>query len=765
MAFNVSPSVNVREVDLTTGVPQLSTTIGAAAGVMRWGPLSLRVLVDSEQMLAARFGKPTNLNAETWFNAASFLAYGNQLYVSRAANTAGISPIVTVVSVAGNATLTGTDTTNLVVGMILVASNSSALSLGTTIASIVNTTAVTIASGSHALANATSSVQFVSNNAAFTSMANTGQVSNFAGQIVKNDDDFTTKDGTFDADVAFIARYPGLIGDSLRISVVDSAQSFMSTMNLVAVGNGGATVSINVGSNAANVTIIYGHDGTSQNNARLAVNTAATNFAANLQVTDLLEFGNSSVGTQSLKISAIDVYSSNVNATIAAATFNIQFEDELRIISNVVMANTLTRFWEWFDLMDVAPGQSDWMTSYGNTSANDELHAVVVDHDGLFSGVAGTVLESYKGLSRATDSKNLDGGSNYYKTVINQNSQYVWVTNDRTAGYSNTGLNLASTSNASVQNLHFYYGQDGSDETNVALGVLSNAWDFFQAVEEVDVSLILAGKARGGTAGGQMANYLIDNLAELRKDCVVFVSPEKADVVNTIGNEVDNVVEFRNTLRSTSYGFLDSGYKYMYDRYNDIYRWIPLNGDMAGLAVRTDTTNDPWWSFAGYNRGGIKNVVRLAWNPKKSYRDELYKRSINPVITEPGQGTLLLGDKTLLSKESAFSRIGVRRLFITIEKAIATTAKYFLFEFNDEFTRAMFRNTITPYLRDIQGRRGIYDFQVVCDATNNDADTIDSWTMNGDIYIKPARSINYINLTFVAVRTGVAFQEIIGKAF
>ena len=223
------------------------------------------------------------------------------------------------------------------------------------------------------------------------------------------------------------------------------------------------------------------------------------------------------------------------------------------------------------------------------------------------------------------------------------------------------------------------------------------------------------------------------------------------------------MVSFRNNLRSTSYAVMDSGYKYMYDRYNDLYRWIPLNGDVAGLCVRTDNTNDPWWSPAGLNRGQIKNLVKLAYNPRKADRDTLYKAGINPVVTFPGQGTILFGDKTLLNKPSAFDRINVRRLFIVLEKAIATASKFTLFEFNDAFTRAQFKSLVVPYLREVQGRRGITDFLVVCDDTNNTPDIIDRNEFVGDIYIKPARSINFIQLNFVAVRTGVAFSEVVGQ--
>jgi phage tail sheath protein FI len=305
------------------------------------------------------------------------------------------------------------------------------------------------------------------------------------------------------------------------------------------------------------------------------------------------------------------------------------------------------------------------------------------------------------------------------------------------------------------------------------MAALGSAYDLFADASTVDLSLILQGKATGAVTNEetgarnevQLANYLIDNIAEVRKDCVVFVSPAYGDVVgiNTENAQAQNIVDFRRLLRNTSYAFLDSGYKYQYDKYADVYRYIPLNGDMAGITARSDSVRDPWFSPAGFTRGQVKNLVKLAFSPSKAERDLLYKNDVNPVVTFPGQGTILYGDKTLLGRSSAFDRINVRRLFIVLEKAIATASNSTLFEFNDEFTRSQFKNLVEPYLRDVQGRRGIVDFRVVCDETNNTAEVIDSNRFVGDIYIKPAKSINFIQLNFVAVRSGVEFNEIAGQ--
>jgi hypothetical protein len=383
-----------------------------------------------------------------------------------------------------------------------------------------------------------------------------------------------------------------------------------------------------------------------------------------------------------------------------------------------------------------------------------------VDEDGGFTGSPGIVLEVWQGLSRATDAKNSDGTSNYYKTAVNQQSSFVWLAADRSGSNSAPAISISSAQ-AAAPLTSSLAGATDQAESDVAFTAIATAYDQFVSPEDVDISLVLAGSARGGTNGEQLPNYLIDNIAEVRKDCMVFVSPQKADVVNTTTPD-DNILQFRNSLRSSSYAVLDTGYKQQYDKYNDTYRWIPLNGDIAGLCVRTDRARDPWFSPAGSTRGQIKNAIKLAYNPSRAQRDLLYKNSVNPVISEPAQGTILYGDKTLLARPSAFDRINVRRLFIVLEKSISTAARSLLFEFNDEFTRAQFRNLVEPFLRDVQGRRGIYDFRVVCDDTNNTSEVIDNNRFVGDIYIKPARSINYIQLNFVAVRSGVEFSEIVG---
>ena len=403
---------------------------------------------------------------------------------------------------------------------------------------------------------------------------------------------------------------------------------------------------------------------------------------------------------------------------------------------------------------DGEPGTSSWAASQG--ASNDELHIAVIDANGQFSGVRNTILEKFSFLSKASDAKNSDGSTNYYKNVINQQSKYVyWM--DHPSGGTDWGTIAAST--GAFESLGAAIGDflSGGVDAAPSDGDVQVAYDLFANKELVDVSLLLTGNHAVATV-----QHVIDNIALDRLDCVVFLSPPLSTVQNNAGDEADDIVTWRNSTldRSTSYAVMDSGWKVQYDKYNDVYVNIPLNADTAGLCARTDQTNDPWWSPAGFNRGAIKNCVKLLFSPNQTDRDTLYKNGVNPVVSFPGQGVVLYGDKTLLSKPSAFDRINVRRLFIVLEKAIATAAKFQLFEFNDVFTRAQFRSLVEPFLRDVRGRRGIYDFRVVCDETNNTGEVIDRNEFVADIYIKPAKSINFIYLNFIATRTSVSFEEV-----
>lgn len=463
---------------------------------------------------------------------------------------------------------------------------------------------------------------------------------------------------------------------------------------------------------------------------------------------------------------------SSLNAvanSFAIASFPGTLGNSLKVS---VWANTNTTLfgsWAYSTLFDKAPGTSYFVSSsFNNTTANDELHLVVVDEDGAITGVANTVLEKFANLSKATNAKNESGESIYWKDVIFRKSKWIKITG---VPYAANGVAVVGNWNVPASGSSSFDQTEGVQtdlENTFSLGGGTSAaltdgdyiagYDLIGNAEKVDVQLVMLGGASNTVA------IDVIGTVESRKDCVAFLSPTLANV--QAADATTAVINYRNNSLSnvsSSYVVMDSGWKYQYDKYNDVYRWIPLNGDIAGLCARTDTDRDPWFSPAGLTRGQIKNVIKLAYNPTKANRDELYKNGVNPVVSFTGEGTMLFGDKTLLGRPSAFDRINVRRLFIVLEKSIAKAARSSLFEFNDEFTRAQFVNLVEPFLRTVQGRRGIYDYRVVCDETNNTAEIIDRNEFVGDIYVKPAKSINFIQLNFVAVRTGVAFEEVVGK--
>ena len=578
MAFQISPGVNVTEVDLTTVVPSVLTTAGAFAGTFPWGPANQIMSIDSELNLARVFAPtpkgPDSDSAISFFTAANFLSYGNNLKTVRA-----------VGSTSNNAT-------------------------------------------------ASANVQILN-------------TSNFEITLLNQNNANTYG--------PFIAKYPGSLGNNIKVEVFDSANT------------------------------------------------------------------------------------------------------------------TLFNQWTYKNYFQSAPSTSAY--AVGVDGSNDEMHIVVLDATGKFTGVVNTVLETFGFVSKALDAT-LNGDTNYYKQVLFEKSNFVYATDpvdysntSATWGQTATGRTFARISTETYSSGKITTGLTNGSDAMPTTGNLQTAYDQFKNKDAIDVSLVLT-----GAADTTLQNYIIstianpDPLTDARRDCVVFVSPPSSAVVNKTGQETTLIGAWVDSLTKSSYVVSDSGWKYQYDKYNNVYRWIPLNGDVAGLCVATDTARDPWYSPAGLNRGAIKNAIKLAWNPSKSERDTIYSAGVNPVVSFPGQGIVLYGDKTLQNKPSAFDRINVRRLFITLERAISTAAKFSLFELNDEFTRAQFVSLVTPFLRDVQGRRGITDFKVVCDTTNNTPQVIDGNRFVGDIYIKPARSINYIQLNFVAVATGVDFTTVVGAA-
>ena len=533
-----------------------------------------------------------------------------------------------------------------------------------------------------------------------------------AGVLIENENDYINNHFSgAGSNGMWAAKCPGAIGDSLKVSFADSS-SF-----------GAATLTGTITS-AIDSTTVTG---------------SGTAFDDELVVGSILQDSTgATIGTV---------------LTIGSAT-------SLTLAANAAVAVTGAAgkrgAWPYAAQFDYAPSA----TAYGTAASatNDELHIIVVDEGGEFTGTPGTILEKFAGVSKASDAKDSVGRSNYYKTVVNQRSQYIWWTAHPAGGSNNWGgLAAAKAFTTDATAPESIVRLSGGVSGSVVAGDLQTAFGLFANDELIDVNLIFV-----GDAAATVGVYVIDNVAEVRKDCMVFLSPAAASVVDQVGSEATNIVAEVSspTLTRSSYAVFDSGYKYMYNRYYDQYIWVPCNGDVAGLCAATDNIADPWFSPAGYNRGAIKNAVKLSYSPNKSDRDTLYKAGVNPIVGFPGSGIVLFGDKTLLDKPSAFDRINVRRLFIVLEKAIATSAKFQLFEFNDAFTRAQFKNLVEPFLRDVQGRRGIYDFRVVCDETNNGTQVVDSNQFVADIFIQPAKSINFIQLNFIATRTGIAFEEV-----
>ena len=569
MAFQVSPGVNVSEIDLTTVIPAVSTTEGAIAGQFHWGPADQRVLVDSEDVLASQFGEPDSTNYQEWFTAANFLSYGNALYVSRVLNSA--------------------------------------------------------------------------NNA--TSSGNTSI-------LVKNSDDY---ENNYSAGISgagdWAAKYPGSLGNSLKVA--------------------------------------------------------------------LCPVGSDSSGT----------YFSQ---------------------------------WTYVGQFDGAPGTSEYAAA--RSGSDDEVHVVVIDEDGLFSGTPGTVLERYAFVSLASDAKTNDGSSNYVKDVINNGSRYVYL-----ATFEGTLADLSNAGTA-AQGTTYSASATGDIDSSLTVGADSAALTTsqfatgFALVSDVDTVIVDFLIAPGMASSGDQAtvvNNLISIASSTRKDCVVVASPDRAAVVNS-ATPVTSSISTTDSFTRSSYAVISNNYLKIYDKYNDQYINIPDASSVAGLMAASDLNAAPWFSPAGQRRGALLGVTALAYSATKAERDTLYKAGVNPVANIPGQGVLLFGDKTFLARPSAFDRINVRRLFLTVERAIALAARNVMFEFNDEFTRAEFVNIVEPFLREIQGRRGITDFRVVCDESNNTAAVVDRNEFIANVFIKPARSINYVTLNFVAVRTGVEFDEVVG---
>ena len=563
--------------------------------------------------------------------------------------------------------------------------------------------------------------------------------SNLSGLLVKNNKHYSDGDGTTgpydDGSAAvgiFAARSAGTWGDNLKAEMCTTADAFQRTSDTP-----NARPTMSSAGVAGDLTI-----------AVSAANTFSVNDILYLQETNGQRYKVTIIAGTTVTI---------VRYPTAVAT---------GLTGAVANGAKIDRYWFYYEQFDRAPGTSQYATDRG--AADDELHVIITDEDSGITGVAGEILEKHAAVSKASDALTDNGTANYYVDVLYDQSEFIyWM--DHPAGATNWGskaLGVTFTTPTNILDGGSMAGGVGGAVVPTE-GERQTAYDYYKDADTQSVNLLIAGPADVVAAGIATTHgvYLTD-LVDQRKDCVAFISPPEKQVVNvaTEYTQQANVMTYFDALSSSSYVVYDSGYTKQYDKYNDVMRWVPLNGHIAGACARTDALEDPWWSPAGLARGQIRGSIALAFNPALSARDVLYKGRVNPVVTFPGEGTMLWGDKTALSRNSAFSRINVRRLFLTLEEAIKLAARTVLFEFNDEFTRSNFVAMVDPYLRDVQARRGMTDFLVVCDSTNNTPQVIDNNEFRADIYIKPARSINFITLTFIATRTGVDFSEVVGRA-
>lgn len=727
MAGQVSPGVVIKERDLTNArIDNTVDNVGAIVGPFERGPVNEIVNIVDEKGLLETFGRPNSNNAEYWFTATNFLAYGGQLQVVRV----GASGLVNAVSDSATATLIENDTeyatnhfdnaqgwhyaakyagtygNNLSVHVV---DHGYDVTLGTSVA---------LTAGAGAMA--------------YTTTGATGKV-------------YEDPAG----------------GNSLKL--IETTGNFaVGTSNLLVKETGATATTLDGTVAAADATITV---------------TAATNIAVGdhlllasgeiVKVTDIASAPQLAVDrgqfgtTAAAAADGSDVF----ELTASDITSSMKWWDNLKLAGTDINWNTLVG----------RPGTSQYAANFG--SKYDELSIVVLDATGKISGTKNTVLEKFQNVSKSEGAQTSEGADNYYANVLRFGSDYLYygkhdVTNVTASygGYTTGawGSGIQDGRNYTMLGYQDYDLAGGVDGYAVTAGDLTGGYDYFADTEAITLDYILAGPLLTSRVDSITVAQKCINIASSRKDCIAFVSPYKAAVIGTMATDTeaqrDNVIDFFDGVgSSTSYAVFDSGWKYIYDRFNDTYRYVPCNGDVAGLCVQTGADLDPWFSPAGFTRGNLRGVIKLAYTPAKSDRDKLYQARINPISTFPGRGTVLFGDKTALSTPSAFDRINVRRLFLTVEKQVEALAKNVLFDLNDEITRSSFANAVGGYLREVQARRGLTDYLVVCDETNNTGDVIDRNEFVAEIYLKPSRSINFITITFVATRTGVSFDEIVGR--
>jgi Phage tail sheath protein subtilisin-like domain/Phage tail sheath C-terminal domain len=729
----LSPGVLVREVDLTVGrADNVLDNIGAIAGPFALGPVEDPIDITTENELLNVFGKPISTDAqyEYWMSASAFLSYGGVLKVVRVDG--------------GN---------------------------------LVNANAIRNSAG----------------------VSTAGEPS----LKIKNFDDYEANFADDIANYIFAAKTPGSWSNSLKVCVIDDKADQILNVGAAAtavaqVGYAVTTTLTNVVSAGVGTTSVFNGylksiiTGIGVSTLDVKITSVVSTAGVETPVTyaqrsRLASFTPASPGG-SITVNIINSSGALVDDPDGIATINTGTNPIRDWYDEQTLSLTNTAI--YWNSIAPKPGTSQYAVNRNGKS--DEIHVVIVDDTGTVTGIQGNLLEKHIGLSKAFDAISAVNSPQkiWWKNYLAQYSSYVYV-GDNPSDELNvnepivaTGFSEAFTEFTNSQGLWNKDAQDrtysalgnvtynlsgGKDYSNsggmtAILGDLFTGYNLFSNKDEIEVDYLIMGPGMGNKFESQAkANHLI-SIANARKDCVAVISPHRTDVVDITNTDTqtDNIIEFFSPLSSSSYAVFDSGYKYTYDRFNNKFRYIPCNGDVAGLMVRTSILAYPWFSPAGQQRGILNNAIKLAYNPNKAQRDQLYPQRINAIINQPGVGILLYGDKTALGYASAFDRINVRRLFLTVEQALQRSAQAQLFELNDEITRANFRNIVEPYLRDVQAKRGLYGFLVVCDSSNNTPDVIDNNEFRADIYLKPAKSINYITLTFVAVRTGVSFEEVVG---
>jgi phage tail sheath protein FI len=746
MAFQVSPGVEVKEIDLTNVIPAVSTSIGGYAGRFRWGPIEDISLIGSENELANKFGKPNATYARSFFEGASFLQYGNALRVVRAEETSVM-----------NAS-SGSKATSL---KSLEIDNDGSPSVGINGISdgdnILDNFVVTSSDATDTVPTLENPLYVIDT----VALSSTNSPPNTSGYVAEDVSSFTIAGKAISVEVDTVSG-----GDpaSVSITTLSAGKKFtvselkgltaanMLTIPTTNVSGIGAGMVLDITFKLSSVTISDGG---------LGLNGSTLTFKANKQdssstlvtVTSAFTATLATAGDSDLQIIKNDDAFDNVKSGLNDDAYS-RYAGALGNKTRVYILNSVN----FGGSFTGADGNSFAAASNFDAApdATNEVHILVTTTAKEFTGdnseATELVVENWPFLGVSSTAKAADGSNNYYSDVINARSEWVYVP---------SAITSIATLSATNGTLGLSGGLDGAATRND--GMVTTALDLLADAETVDVSLLFAESDNDGV--GTLGNKVLD-IAKVRKDCVGFVSPPVADTKGIAGGTAkDNVIDYRNntlTSGTDSYGVIGSTSLYIYDKYNDAFIHIGSQGHLAGLCANTDGVAAPWFSPAGFNRGSLRSVAKVDFNPSKIQRDDLYKAGINPITAFPGQGIVLFGDKTLQAKPSAFDRINVRRLFIVLEKAIATAAKFQLFELNDEFTRATFRNAVEPFLRDVQGRRGITDFLVICDDTNNTGQVIDTNRFVADIFIKPARSINFITLSFIATRTGVDFAEVVG---